>query len=699
MTVAQTPRPWESPNLPPHEVQRHLAAVPAVQLLIRETGFYRVAQPDLILAGLDAAVDPRRLQLFVDGQQQTMIVKGEADGRFDPQDAIEFYGEALDTSWSDTHIYWLVTGFQPGKRIPIESAQTQGTTPLTSFPATLEHKDRSLYLATIRNGEAENFFGAVVAEERVEQTLSVHHLDPAPQTEGQLEVTLQGVTLGPHQVSIELNGQEVGTMDFAGQGREVVTLPFPQTWLHNGANVVTLIPTGHADDVSVVDRIRLTYGHTYTADHDTLRCTTSGHHQITIRGFSRPDIRVVDITDPRAIRERLGHVASQGPDYAITVLVDGEGNRTLLAFTNAQVKQPAAIMTNAPSTWHHNTQGADLVILSHGAFLESMTPLQAVREAQGWRVVRVNVADVYDEFNFGHKSPEALRTFLYHASTAWPLSPRFVLLVGNASFDSRNYLELEDVDFVPTQWVDTAFLETASDDGLVDFDGDGVPELAIGRLPVRTLEETNTIVTKLVSYAEASAGGQWTQEALFVADRQNGFDFAAASEDVAAMLSSELMVEELFLDQTDAGRLRRELLTRFNEGKLLINYIGHGSTEVWAGGDLLTSNDAQALTNGDRLPVVLSMNCLNGYFHSLYTTSLAEALLKAKQGGAVAVWASSGLTAPSGQGAMNQELVRSLFGGQRLTLGEAIVRAKAAVTDRDVQRTWLLFGDPTIRLK
>ncbi len=48
---------------------------------------------------------------------------------------------------------------------------------------------------------------------------------------------------------------------------------------------------------------------------------------------------------------------------------------------------------------------------------------------------------------------------------------------------------------------------------------------------------------------------------------------------------------------------------------------------------------------------------------------------------------------------MNQAFIRSLFGEPHLTLGEAIIHAKAAVTDQDVQRTWLLFGDPTIRLK
>jgi hypothetical protein len=120
---------------------------------------------------------------------------------------------------------------------------------------------------------------------------------------------------------------------------------------------------------------------------------------------------------------------------------------------------------------------------------------------------------------------------------------------------------------------------------------------------------------------------------------------------------------------------------------------------VWAGGALLTSADARVLTNGERLPVVVNMTCLNRFFHDLYTESLAEALLKAEQGGAIAVWASSGLTSPYGQAVITQELMRALFGEERLTLGEVIMQAKATITDRDAQRTWLLFGDPTTLLK
>ena len=93
------------------------------------------------------------------------------------------------------------------------------------------------------------------------------------------------------------------------------------------------------------------------------------------------------------------------------------------------------------------------------------------------------------------------------------------------------------------------------------------------------------------------------------------------------------------------------------------------------------------------------MTCLNGYFHDPNSEALGEAMVKASGGGAIAVWTSSGLTEPDKQAVMNQEFIKLLFGGGSITLGEAAAQAKAAVTDQDIRRTWVLFGDPTTRLR
>ena len=114
--------------------------------------------------------------------------------------------------------------------------------------------------------------------------------------------------------------------------------------------------------------------------------------------------------------------------------------------------------------------------------------------------------------------------------------------------------------------------------------------------------------------------------------------------------------------------------------------------------DLLTTEDVPGLTNGSKLPVVVALNCFNGLFQSLFPEeSLAEALVRAPNGGAVGVWASSGLTSPQWQWRMNLELYRQIFQGGWLTIGEAMRAAKQIVGDPDVRSTWIYFGDPVTR--
>jgi hypothetical protein len=168
---------------------------------------------------------------------------------------------------------------------------------------------------------------------------------------------------------------------------------------------------------------------------------------------------------------------------------------------------------------------------------------------------------------------------------------------------------------------------------------------------------------------------------------------------VKEILPQGVMVSEVYRDQfPDDVQVKNELVRRLNQGPLLVNYVGHGTLEFWRG-DIFGSDDAEALTNGLRLPLVIGMTCLNGFFQDVYYETLAESFLKARDGGAVAVWTSSGLTEPDKQAVMNKELIRLLFGRQSLTLGEATARAKAVTSDQDIRKTWILFGDPTTRLK
>ncbi|MCP4716290.1 MAG: DUF2341 domain-containing protein, partial [Deltaproteobacteria bacterium] len=119
------------------------AALPsqaAIKIAVSTDGWYLIAQPELIAAGLTPSSNPRFFQLYADGKEIPIQVSGSIDGSFDPQDTIAFYGMALDTKYSDTQTYWLTEGSSSGKRIKCSFGLGFRPAP-PAYPAILEHKE------------------------------------------------------------------------------------------------------------------------------------------------------------------------------------------------------------------------------------------------------------------------------------------------------------------------------------------------------------------------------------------------------------------------------------------------------------------------------------------------------------------------------------------------------------------------------
>ncbi len=629
--------------------------------------------------------------MFVDGVEQPIKVNGEQDGRFDAGDSIEFYGVGLDAASTDTRVYWLVAGTKPGKRIAI-TQDKGGQIASGGFPYTVERKDRTIYFSALKNGDAENFFGAVVASQPVDQSLWIQHLDQTAQAGASIEVSLQGVTKVPHNVRVQLNGTDVTRLNFTDQSRDRRLVSISQSLLREGENTVRLIAEGGASDISLVDVIRISYSHSYVADSDSLKLTASASQQVNVGGFTRRDIRLMDVTDAGAPQEIAATVSEGKNGTTVSGKVAGSGIRELLAFSDSQAKQPWSITANQPSSLRQPGNGADLLIITGRDYLSTVEPLKTLRESQGLSVAVADIEDIYDEFSFGNKTPQAVKDFATYAATSWKKKPRYVLIAGDASYDPKNYLGFGDSDIVPTKLLDTTYLETASDDWFVDFNNDGIPELAIGRLPFRNAQEASTMISKIVGY-ERSSG---SEEVLLASDANDGFDFEGASTQLKGTLPASLKTSQINRG-TDTAGAKTRLMEAINRGQKLVNYAGHGSVNQWRG-NLLVNEDAAQMRNADHLTVFVMMTCLNGYFDDPALDSLAESLLKAERGGAVAVWSSSGMTSPGDQSLMNQALYRSMFGAEGTALlGDAIREAKRASSDVDIRRTWVLLGDPTMQ--
>jgi hypothetical protein len=550
--------------------------------------------------------------------------------------------------------------------------------------------------ALINNGDNGNYFGGFVSSEPYSQTLAVANIDPAAAT-AQLRVVLQGATENfDHVNTLTINGHDLPQIRFRGQARNVSDISVPMAWLGAGDNVLTFTAIGGDDDVSVIETIRLTYAHLYRADSNALAFTASAATQVTVGGFTSASVRVVDLTDPLNVISITPTIttATDGTKSA-SFLTQGTGNRTLLAVGDDRVQSPAQIVLNEASKWNATTNAANLVIISNRAFVDAANTLKTAREAQGIKTLVVDVQNLYDEFSYGAHGPEAIRSFLQRAGS-WATAPHYAVLLGDSSCDPRNYSDAGSFDFVPTKLVATAVIKTASDDWFADFNNTGIPTMALGRIPVRTLGEATAVVNKLVKRGTTPPSGTWGNSVEIVVDRPNGVPFNVGADQTIVPIPSSYTMDRISF--ATSANPNADVIAAFNRGSLLTDYIGHGSVEVWSN-FVFTSADASALTNGDKLPFVVTLNCLNGYFHDNYIESVAEALLKNPTGGAIGAWSSSALTTPSQQIVANTELNKQLFGATPISIGDAILKAKAATTDKDVRRTWILFGDPTLKLK
>lgn len=569
----------------------------------------------------------------------------------------------------------------------------------SDYPYTVEHRNRSNYFTAVLNGDAENFFGEVVLSTLAANiTLDASGLDAASPVQGTLEVAIQGVSTTPHQIDVTLNDVKLATMSFFYHDNAVVKIPVSMSMLRAGANTLKL-STSTQGDVTLVDYVRLSYLHTYTASNDSLSYSAKSGQTIRIDGFTSSQIRVIDVTDPNTVQEVLPAVVAQGGGYSILVPArswSGKGRHTFLAFAKAQAGHVNAITFNQPSQLNTQLPGADLLVLSYGDFIPAVQPLVDLRRNQGLQVALVNVEDVYDEFSYGNHSTYAVQDFLKRAYTNWLKPPHFLLLVGSASYDPKNYYGSTLVDYVPSKLVDATFTEAASDEALADFDGDGLAEIVVGRLPGRSVADINNMVAKIVNYSPSAQA----QTAVMVADNNSsGYDFESENSDVAKLLPPSVTVQNINFGGQTIDATRTQIISAVSNGPILVNYSGHGTVDAWTGSHIFQNSDVPQLTNGNRLPIFIMMTCLTGYFNDPFLESMSLTLMRASNGGAVASWSSSGLTIPTGQQLMNKSLYQQLFSSNPPALGDAVRTAKTSTDDIDVRHTWVLFGDPSMKVR
>jgi hypothetical protein len=231
----------------------------------------------------------------------------------------------------------------------------------------------------------------------------------------------------------------------------------------------------------------------------------------------------------------------------------------------------------------------------------------------------------------------------------------------------------------------------------------GAPMLAIGRIPAKTPDQVKRVVDKIIAY-EKLASADWRHRAVYVTDDKDT-DFSAMADELAGELPSQFQTNKVYLAERkgDLAAARRDIIAQWNQGEWMLSYIGHGSVDTWAAGPLFSSENLKEVKNGERLPVLVTPTCLDGFFYHPQKDSLAEDALFKNDGGIVAGIVPTGLSLPEAQKEMMRNLYAELFQNNTPTWGEALQRAKQKMRGdvpemREVIETFVLLGDPALRV-
>ncbi|MGC2236352.1 MAG: C25 family cysteine peptidase [Pyrinomonadaceae bacterium] len=662
--------------------QWQIAARQGVKITVNHDGWYRVPAENLQSAGFDLNTNRDKWQLFVNASE--VPFKLENDG------SIEFFGRGVDTLDADKQVYYLVNGQTTGLRVAEVKAGDVSANPAQSFRATVERKDRLMYVSSILNGETENWFGAIInRNSQTVQNLTVSKLDSSNQA--RLSVKLQGLTAGQHVVSVRFNDIDLGTVYLGDQDNNQFEFDIPASSVIEGVNSVKLQSVGEGNDVNLVDKVSLTYSRRYEAVNNKLRFSVAAGQTVRVGGFTTGKMTVYEIQNGKVSRQLAFGVDDANGEYSFGLGSAGY-DREFIALPNSQPEQAALIQQNVPSSWNASGNRADFVIIAPSILQTQAQQLADMRQNQGLVTKVVLAEDVADEFGSGVLTSDAVRAFLQRATTAWRIKPQYALLFGDSSFDPRSYLGQSNRNLVPTKLIDTDYMETSSDAWLADFDGDGVEDIALGRLPASSETEANLMVSKLARYDNQQARTEKTN--LMVAD--TGFE--SYSQSLQSYLPNDVRAIRIDRAAMTDAEMRGQILNGLNDNPMMVTYTGHGTTGVWSNSAIFNYADAANLSNS-QLSFFMLMTCLNGFTHNTSGDSLAEAALKAENGGAVVIWASSGMTLADPQYDMSREATRLLFGGGQLRIGDIARMAKQSTTDSDVRRTWQIIGDPTIFVK
>ena len=687
--------------------------------------------------------------------ENAILVVGEEDGKFDDSDYIIFYGRGnsfwdYDTDgvaikrffhpYSNQNYYWITSGGGGGKRMSEKSGSntsadhTQSTT--DAFVSFEEDK--------INIGNTGRLFLGDAFSQSVTSKSYVNSLDGRVST-GPIKYKFSFVVASDD--GLTLNISENGTQVFSKYLYGISSTQYPKyttgvyfsnsfsfnSELSENRSVLNFkIAQYSASSFGYLDYFTIQYKKFLTAYNDAVvffSDTVDGINEYTLDGFSSSNIRIYDITNYDDVNVITNYSMLSGGNCNFQIDENTTLRSKYLAIGSDVFKSPTNPVEVENSDLHAEQTGAKFLIITHKNFKDAANSLKSYKENEAPVTISTYVAyidEIYNEFSCGVVDPTALRDYIKYAYDNWQIQPEYVLLFGKGTYDYKNTEGYGD-NFVPT-WQTEESLKLAyystitytTDDFFVKVSGpDAMVDLGLGRITCRTLQEANEMVNKIKYYELNQDKGSWRNLITLVADdgltsdTYEGADHTYPSELLAnSYFPNSFDINKIYSAAysdvlTGQGRRKPEvnqaIINAINDGTLFVNYIGHGSPELWAHEVIFEKSVTLPQLKNDKYFFLCAATCDFGYFDIPNYQSAAEALILSPSTGAIASFTSDRVALSGYNHSLNYALVSALFRSQKDTLNLSIPIGKASFNIKQTYRSvndqkYNILGDPTLRL-
>jgi len=751
---------------------------------LRQAGLYKLDGRTLRSAGIDLdEIKPGSIHLYNNGgrelprairaprpqglMENAIYVVDGGDGRFHDDDYILFYGCGVEGFATDSttgvtghyfnhfgydNYYWLSFGGSNGKRM-IERAPlpAAGLTPATRFTDQVFVEED---FTPLFESDQHWFSWLFTTRGNDRRTHHVRLTDPVPETAARLKLALYAQPNGGarRKLTVSFEKQELGAFEpFGGDQVEIFNAD-KLGGLVNGDNEILFAFEGSGDAAQLyLDYFEISYERQLKLNNNLLAFNGragAGPWAYSLSNVEANSLWLFDVSDfSNAVRltSQNWQVSSTRVTFA-DLGVSSQAPRRYIAALPAAFKSVAAntIKKDELSNWRSPHHGADMVVITHEDFL-SLNPVTGKDDGPLARFVSlrqnanvndtlkvevVKIQDVFDEFSCGQYDPVAIRDFLKYAYENWPRRPLYVMLVGDGDYDPKNIINKAGKNWLPTyhteefntsefdirnRVTDSQFTYVAGDDQTMD--------LAIGRIPARSLADVEAYVEKLTRYETLPTFGAWRNTAVMVADDEYAQGAVPSSGETFHIDDTERLItfntpkffdiKKIYLTEFAAVQSASisgickpaatdALLRLVNNGALLVNYAGHGNPDVWSHERVLNlSSDFERIQNGDKQALWVAATCTFGKYDMVDRQSFAEQLVLAPRRGAIAALATSRDVYGIENARLNQAYYDVLFENENhvpARIGAAMMWARLQTGQTENDEKFHVLGDPSLRL-